>query len=418
MKRLAVHPDGRRLITADGGRIYLIGDTAWELFHRLDDEQTEHYLTTRAEQGFNLIQAVALAELNGLQIPDRQGMLPLFDWDPTRPNPAYFDRLARILGRAAELGLYMGILPTWGDKFNRIWGAGPEVFDPDNAYIYGRFLGERLREFENVVWILGGDRPLTCPRHHGVIDGMARGLREGDGGKFLLTFHPCGNTSSSALVGDRDWIDFHMLQSGHSWPRTPCYELMAADWARTPQKPVMDGEPCYEDHPVDFDPRNGYYDGVDTRLAAYRNLLSGACGNTYGHHAVWQMNTDPSPYCPNRWQDVLRRPGAENIRLYRQFVEQNDFAALHPVCDAVADNRAGALYVAAMAGEGEAVLYLPTGGPVALNLPALGFTPARCRVFEPETGEYHKNALLEGDRLILPGRAAGRGRDAVVFLQA
>ena len=414
MKRLAVSPDGRRLITADGERIYLIGDTAWELFHRLDDRETDLYLATRAEQGFNLIQAVALPELEGLRVPDRQGMLPLTDWDPTRPNPRYFDRLARIIAAAAERGLYLGLLPTWGDKFNRLWGAGPEIFNPDNAFIYGRFLGERLGGFDNLIWILGGDRPLTQPRHHAVIDGLARGLRAGDGGKCLITYHPWGKTSSSAFVGDREWIDFHMLQSGHSDPRPPSYELIRADYLRHPPKPVMDGEPCYEDHPIDFDPNRGYYDGVDTRLAAWRNLLSGACGHTYGHHAVWQMNRTPTPYCPNDWQGALHRPGAECIRHYRRFLEDNDLTSLRPVYDPVADNRSGALYVAALAGEEKAVLYLPTGGPVTLHLP---FTPAACRVFEPATGEYHRRVLLTGDRLILPGRPAGRGMDAVVILE-
>ena len=35
--------------------------------------------------------------------------------------------------RANALGLYVGFLPTWGDKWNKKWGVGPEIFTPENA---------------------------------------------------------------------------------------------------------------------------------------------------------------------------------------------------------------------------------------------------------------------------------------------
>ena len=31
---------------------------------------------------------------------------------------------------AARRGLHVGLLPTWGDKFNKKWGTGPEIFTP------------------------------------------------------------------------------------------------------------------------------------------------------------------------------------------------------------------------------------------------------------------------------------------------
>jgi len=65
MQTLRVHTDRRHLETASGDRIYLIGDTAWELFHALNREEAAFYLRTRASQGYNMIQAVVLAELDG-----------------------------------------------------------------------------------------------------------------------------------------------------------------------------------------------------------------------------------------------------------------------------------------------------------------------------------------------------------------
>ncbi|MBQ7298582.1 MAG: DUF4038 domain-containing protein, partial [Clostridia bacterium] len=292
MQTLHVSDNKRHLTTSDGSPLFLIADTAWELFHRLSREQTIHYLDTRAAQGFNMIQAVILAELDGLAAPNANGNFPLAKtpdgaYDPTALEESYFAHVDFVIAEAGLRGLYVGLLPTWGDKWNRMWGAGPEIFTPENAYTYGRLLGTRYRAYDNIIWILGGDRPLTDARHVAVIDAMAQGLSDGDGGKHLKTLHPSGASSSSAYVHDRDWLDFNMMQSGHGRPSPYCFDMLLADYARTPTKPTMDGEPCYEDHPINFDAANGYFDAYDVRLAAYRNLFCGACGNTYGHHSIW-----------------------------------------------------------------------------------------------------------------------------------
>ena len=336
MKTLRLSEDRRRIVTEDGGRFYFIGDTAWELFHALSAEEAELYLTTRAAQGFNLIQAVVLAELDGLTRPNFYGRFPLKtngkgEFDPTLPDTdgdySYFDHVEQIVTRAEELGLYMGILPTWGDKWNKLWGAGPEIFTPDNAYIYARWLAERLVHHDNIVWILGGDRPLENEEHYAVIDAMAKGVRDGDSGKFLITLHPCGARSSSEFVHERDWLDFNMLQSGHGRPTTPGYEMLARDNAKFPVKPTMDGEQVYEDHPINFNPANGYYDAVDVRVTMWRNLLSGSCGNTYGHHSIWCMNREPGTYFTMKWQDSLHRPAAEQMYVFRDFIENSPISS-------------------------------------------------------------------------------------------
>ncbi len=57
--------------------------------------------------------------------------------DPTKPREAYFQHVGYIINNAAELGLYICLLPTWGDKiFKGTWGAGPEIVNVDNAGVY------------------------------------------------------------------------------------------------------------------------------------------------------------------------------------------------------------------------------------------------------------------------------------------
>ena len=113
--------ENRRYLQYDNGKPFLyLGDTAWELFHRLNREEATRYLTNRADKGFTVIQAVCLAQLGGLTVPNAYGALPLVDGNPAKPDEAYFRHVDFIVNKAEELGLYVGMLPTWGSH----WALG------------------------------------------------------------------------------------------------------------------------------------------------------------------------------------------------------------------------------------------------------------------------------------------------------
>src|SRR5687767_16038891 len=78
-RRLKVSDNRRYLVDGNGKPFFYLADTAWELFHRLGREEAENYLARRAEQGFTVVQAVALAELDGLGTPNAHGDLPLIE---------------------------------------------------------------------------------------------------------------------------------------------------------------------------------------------------------------------------------------------------------------------------------------------------------------------------------------------------
>ena len=88
--RLKVSDNHRFLMKEDGSPFFYQGDTAWELFHRLKREEADIYLADRAQKKFTVLQAVILAELDGLHTPNAYGQLPLVGDDPTKPNEEYF----------------------------------------------------------------------------------------------------------------------------------------------------------------------------------------------------------------------------------------------------------------------------------------------------------------------------------------
>src|SRR5512140_2995287 len=70
MPRLKISDNHRFIVKEDGSPFFYLGDTAWELFHRLNREEADRYLENRANKGFTVIQAVAIAEVDGHNIPN------------------------------------------------------------------------------------------------------------------------------------------------------------------------------------------------------------------------------------------------------------------------------------------------------------------------------------------------------------
>ena len=423
LPRLKVSVNRRFLVTEDGRPFFWLVDTASGLFHRLNREETDRYLTNRAAKGFTVIQAVALAELDGLNSPNPYGHRPLLNNDPTTPdvkdgtNNDYWDHVDYIMKRADALGLYIGLLPTWGDKWNKKWGVGPEIFTPQNAESYGQWLGRRYKDANNIIWILGGDRPVENETHKEIIRAMARGLKRGDGGSHLLTFHPTGGQGSSEPFHNDAWLDFNMRQNGHVPEFNPRYEKTRADYDRTPVKPVLDGEPIYEDHPISFKAKEfGHSVAADVRRPLYWNLFTGAFGHTYGHHSVWQMwqaGRQPvnNPLMP--WFEAIDQHGAAQMQHGRRLIESRPFLTRIPDDSVIvtADPPssvpgAGAKrYVATRDSAGSyAMVYVPAGRPFKVRMDRIGGGKVRAWWFNPRDG---KAALMgefanAGERLFTP----------------
>ncbi|NTV84358.1 MAG: DUF4038 domain-containing protein [Bacteroidales bacterium] len=397
---LKVSENNRFLIHADGTPFFYLGDTGWELFHRLDKTETEKYLENRRSKGFTVIQAVVLAEVDGLNTPNMEGNKPLFDNDPLKSNEAYFAHVDWVIRKAAEKGIFIVLLPTWGDKWNKKWGIGPEIFNPENARAWGKFLGERYRNQTNIIWIAGGDRPVDNDQQRKTVTAMAEGLREGDGGSHLITFHPTGGSGSSRYFHNETWLDFNMRQNGHSLSFTERYSSTYDDYMLDPAKPVIDGEPIYEDHPINFNPdANSHSTAADVRRPLYWDLFTGAFGHTYGHHSVWQMWI-PSRSAINRplmpWYEAIDQPGAGQMMYGRLLMESRPFLTRVPDSTIIiTDNVASAVpgsgsyrYVATRDQEGTyAMIYAPVGRKFSVRMDALRGKEVVAWWFNPRNGE-------------------------------
>jgi hypothetical protein len=394
--RLVVSENKRFLMFSDGTPFFYLGDTGWELFHRLSYAEAEKYLENRRQKGFTVIQAVILAELDGLNIPNRNGDRPLINNDPLRPNEAYFAFVDSVIRLAERKGIFIGLLPTWGDKVDKsTWGTGPLIFNPDNAMAYGKYLGKRYKDFQNIIWINGGDRPggtnaAGTGSNFPVWDALGKGIKAVDP-NHLMTYHPWGENSSSEWFHECAWLDFNMAQTGHGQRSYAIYRMIREDYERIPVKPCMDGEPRYEDHPINWRPDSlGWFNEMHVRQAAYWNLFTGSHGHTYGCHPIWQMAAPGREfvgYARHYWYDVLDLPGACQMLNVRRLMESRPMMSRIPFSEIILNQGDEYNQIVATKGDGYIMVYTPLGDEIILYGNMLPATSYKAWWFDPRSGK-------------------------------
>ena len=340
--RLRVAANQRNLEHFDGKPFFWTGDTWWMgLTTRLDWPDGFKKLTAdRVSKGFNLVQIVA-------------GPLPNFEaeteiWHPyqrnesgwpwerewARINPAYYDMADRRIRFLVECGLMPCIVGMWGyyisymgeDRAKKHWrnliaryGAYPvvwcvcgEVKLPTYSKLSDPEAVERIGEFQSRAWT-----------------NVARYVREIDPYSNLVTVHPWTELASRLSVTDDSVLDFDMLQSGHGSTNVlkPTVEGVIAANARTPRKPVINGEPCYEGIMG-----TGWQDVQ--RFVLWTSVLSGSAGHTYGAQGIWQMSTRDDPYSQDWgtgfWPEAMNYPGSAQVPLGKKLFERYDWPSFEP----------------------------------------------------------------------------------------
>jgi hypothetical protein len=421
-----VSDNQRFLATQDNKPFFWLGDTDWAMVHRLTREEIKALVDVRSEQGFNVLQIVALAEFGGIHSPNRQGDVPLNNDDPTQlsitpgsdpANPQeydYWDHLDYAIKLCTDKGIYVGLLPTWGDKVAHLPGDGPLIFNEKNAEVYARIIATRYKDQKNMLWILGGDRPAVY-KGRGADDAgkdyddrpvwraMAKGIEDVLGKQAFITYHPSGGKyRSSDYMHEETWLDMNAFQSGHGSRAEDAWTWVTEDLAKKPQKPTLDMEPCYEDHPVNpwdnkWTRARGYFNAYDVRTRIYRGIFAGACGVTYGHHSIWQF-VNPSLYSTIwvgdtliTWQKAMHAEAAGEMQYLKNLMLSRPYFNRIPD-QSIIKSDPGSTYVDLILATRDeagtyAMLHLPQNKPVTVDLSKISGTTKKVWWYSPVTGK-------------------------------
>jgi hypothetical protein len=423
--RIMVSPDHHFLQYRDGKPFFWLGDTAWLLFEKLDRNETERYLENRRRKGFTVIQAMVL---HGANAKSASGVAALLENDPGRPNLApggYWDNIDWVVDQAAAKGIFVAMVPAWGSVVK----AGQ--LNLGNVAAYATFLAHRYRDKPNVVWISGGDTPGD--QHTDVWNKLGQTLKAEDPG-HLMTFHPFGRTQSSTWFHNEPWLDFNMFQSGHdrydqdtSSPHRygeDNWRYAQDDYARTPPKPVVDGEPSYEGIPQGLhDTSQPYWTDADCRRYAYWSVFAGAFGHTYGDSAIMQFYRQgggKGSYGPKEsWTEAMDDPGAGEMQFLKALMLSRPYFERVPDQSAIAGQN-GTKHDIVMATRGAAYLfaYSYTGKPFEIRMGAIGGERVQAWWYSPRDGAAEAIGTFanQGVRTFQPPGAPREGNDWVLVL--
>jgi hypothetical protein len=363
----------------EGHPFFMHGEAAWSLIADLKEEEALVYLKDRKARGFNTVLVSLIEHRFARHAPaNAYGEKPFADGaDFGTPNEAYFAHADRILQKACELGFLVMLTPAylgyggWDDGwYEEMTQAGAE-----QLHAYGRFVGRRYRNFDNIMWVNGGD---FDPPDMDLVRAVANGVLEEDP-DALGTVHNAPETAPLEFWRYEPW-----LQVNNVYTYGPVHAAAIREHKIGRGMPFFLMESAYE-----------FEHGADEhriRIQAYHAILSGAFGHLYGNNPIWHFG-GPGLHPPTmEWTEALDSPGARSMELLLDFVSSVKWWLLEPdsknqfLVDGIGKDMKTA--VAATAKDGSfAVVYMPGNKWVTLDLAQLSASSVQARWRDPTSGE-------------------------------
>jgi len=409
---LTISENKRYLCTEAGDPFFWLADTGWEIFLKLSKEDAEVYFDNRRSKGFNVIQATILSEndFHTIEAQNYYGHKPLIDGNPLKPdtipgdNNDYWDHVDKMIMLAESKGLYVGLLPTWGEYVTTEFRDGivNSIFNAENAFLYGKYLGSRYKEFTNIVWILGGDRSACTNEAKAVWRSLACGLAIGltgneDYSQMLMTFHPVGKRHSTDDFPDEEWIDFNAIQSGHG-DNILNWKMIEADYSNFPNKPIIDLESSYPF--LSQQKKDAMTNDFYARRAAYWSVFSGSFGHTYGHNGIWNF-TENSEVSNIIWKNAIHAASSTQVGYLKKLIESFPFFDRIPDQSIVASNPGfDADHIVATRGKDFALVYTPINRPFVIHMRKIEGEEINARWFNPRENNFQSIGIFRNNQPI------------------
>jgi hypothetical protein len=371
---LQVSANRRYLVDQRGVPFLVHGDTAWSLITALTREEAGQYLADRQGKRFNsLIVNLIEHKFNGPV--NRYGEGPFTTpGDFTTPNEAYFAHAEWVIAQAAKHGIQVLLAPLYLGYPNQAddegWYREVLANGPHRCRQYGRYVGQRFGRFDNLIWLMGGDRNPGAALDH--VDAVVEGIRECDR-RHLFTAHVLPEHSPAVEYARGGWVDLNA-----TYTYAIVHRKLIEDYSRQPAMPFVLIESTYEgEHNAS---------AVQVRRQAYWAVLCGATGHFFGNRPMWGFFTG--------WQAALDSPGAQDMVRVRALFDSRPWYDLVPdrehivVTAGLGEFRGLDYAAAARTSDGSTVIvYIPTPRTIAVDLSQVSGDVVTGWWFDPRTGK-------------------------------
>jgi hypothetical protein len=300
----------RYLVDRKNMPFLIAGDAPQALTVNLNEEDAEIYFANREAHGFNTvwINLVCNDYTGGRKEGTAYDGLTPFTTpgDLSTPHEAYFARCDRMLRLAAKHRLLVLLDPIeTGGWLSIMLANGVE-----KCRAYGRYLGDRYRSFDNILWMSGNDfQGWRDAKNDAVVTAVALGILDRDK-RHLHTIELDYNVSGS--LDDPNWAPIVGLIASYTY--YPTYARVLQDYNRPNPLPVFMVESDYE--------REHDSTPAVLRRIEYWSLLSGAAGQVYGNGMIWPFSKD--------WKSQLESPGAVEMAYVGKLFEPRPWYRLVP----------------------------------------------------------------------------------------
>lgn len=397
--KLKVNESNRYLQHENNTPFFWLGETGWYLPARLNRDEAEYYLEQCKQKEYNVVQVMVMNTMPAINTYGKWALPNGFDFTniDKEGEYGYWDHMDYIVHTAESKGIYIGMVCVWGSPVQE------NKMSVSDAEKYGKFLANRYKNSPNIIWLIGGD--IRGDVKTDVWNTLANSIRSIDK-NHLMTFHPRGRTISGTWFNNEPWLDFNMFQSGHrrygqrlgeeNYPieentEEDNWRFVERSFAIKPLKPVIDGEPIYENIPQGLhDPNEGYWKDFDVRRYAYWAVFAGAFGHTYGNNSIMQMKKDgigAAFGAEETWYEALNNPGINQMKYLKNLMLTFPFFERIPDQTIIAsDNGTGYDRIISTRGKDYLLVYNYTGSPMTIDLTKISGEQKKAWWYNPKDG--------------------------------
>ncbi|MGA9778103.1 MAG: DUF4038 domain-containing protein [Verrucomicrobiia bacterium] len=288
---LKLSPGQHYMVDQNGTPFLVLGASPWYLTELLNGSNADYYLSVRASQGYNsiILDIAANGSVEDDSVPTNiYGQLPftniisghtnLLSW-----NTSYFTNVDWVINDASNYGICCFCYPLYdGYPDNGTPPGGISWYQQmtgnttNTLYSYGQFIGNRYKNYPNIVWVGAGDYNESGAPTTNLWNWLAAGIRSMDT-NHLFTAQPQRGTQAYL-----EYTNFVNLEA--TYPGQFTYDEAKLDYQLSPVLASFDREPYYE--------YNATYNfnALNCRQFAYWAVLYGdTSGQFYGNEHEWPL---------------------------------------------------------------------------------------------------------------------------------